>query len=96
MTRTLSRGDVAIEVLSRGGITFTDFKPRGIVGHTSNIAKVLGCDESQTDELLIGAEMLEDDHHFEVDRHITPSPQKHGSKGEPLPEESILVTIRPV
>jgi len=95
MSQSMTSGDLdlAMEVATRGSLTFYDSEPRGQEGHLSNIATVLGLDPAETPRLLLIADAFEDDHHYEVERVPMEQPQQ-GSKGESFPKK-FRVTIKP-
>jgi hypothetical protein len=85
--------DVQMAVV-RGPISFDDYEPRDVPGYPSNIAKVFGKSESETDSLLMAVDDLSDDHHFNVVR--TPVPNDEASLGDPaeMPKK-FRVTVSP-
>lgn len=89
----MTSGDLAMEVMARGSLSFYDYEPRGEEGHVSNIATVLGRDPSETSRLLLCVDELKKDSHYDVDPLPVEQPS-HGSKGEPFPKK-FLVIIRP-
>jgi hypothetical protein len=76
-----------------GPVSFYVWEPNNVPGFDSNIAKVFGCSENQTDNLLKAVEVVKSDHHYRVERRpikkATP-----GSKGKKYPRK-IQVTISP-
>lgn len=98
MSATLSVGDLMIEVVtsrSDGKIfTFVDYEPRGVPGYESDIARVYGCSQNQTQHLLDAVDELEQSgQHFSVIREVM-RPRDSGLKGEVIPAK-IRVTVRP-
>jgi len=91
MART-STEDVWMDTLKQP-FSFTDYEPRGIPGFTSDIAKVLGCSESQTDKLLAAVDAVADEHYFLVER-VPITDLRPGSKGKTYPRK-YRVTVTP-
>ncbi len=70
MTGSLTAGDLAMHVATRGVLSFSDFEPRNCPGFQSDIAKKVGASFNQTENLLRAADLLADDHHYVVEREL--------------------------
>ena len=88
---SMTIGDLAMHVLTNGGITFTDFEPRNQPGYESDIADVVGCSRNQTDSLLRAYDALQDDHHYSHKREVI---RPRRDEQEIYPAE-IRVTLTP-
>lgn len=87
--------DVLMQVVE-GPVSFTDFEPRDVPGFKSDIADVFHCSENQTDNLLKAVDILEDDHHYRVDRVIVQeSEPEPGNKCPSRHPREFKVTVSP-
>ena len=93
MSQIMTPGDLAVEVMTRGSLSFYDYEPRGQEGHVSNIAAVLGRNPSETHRLLQCVDELSRDPHYDVDLLPVEQPSQ-GSKGESFPKK-FRVIIQP-
>jgi len=76
-----------------GPVTFSTFETTDTVAFPGNIADVFRCRQDQTKELLEAVEILEDDHHYIIER-VPVREAKLATHGKTYPRQ-IDVTISP-